>query len=67
MIEEDFMEDTPFTFAVVLRAKYQKIKEIKKYLAELEGVQPVYQKWSLEPLYIRQIPSGTTIPEGRNE
>jgi len=61
---KDFL-NTNVSYALVVRGDIDSIKELKKHLADLSDLELIYQRMSLNKLYIMEsLPSGSK--EGEN-
>jgi len=61
MVREDFMK-TYCNYGIVIRTDIDTLQKIKEYISSLEGVKILYQRPSLEKIYISQNPSDSIFP-----
>jgi hypothetical protein len=63
---DDFL-NTTVSFAIVVRSDIDTVKEIKRYLTQLPDLQLVYQKLSLDKIFITETPPSGSGGEYESE
>lgn len=61
-MDEEFLENKPLTYAIVLRGNYSTIQELKKWINQQDELVGIHQAWSFDKLWITE-----TAPSGSKE